>query len=221
MENQSELIIELRSKLSSSENRVKELEAAHAKLASLVSSCICHKTHKGAACVRDKPFMHCNKHCTIFSKDKASGNQAIDLGEEDVAEETKKTSPIDVEGFGNVPMSQGPTASVTSKRKRNKSVEVGSFYLKASKDINEKLEKFGDKLNETINNIGSRENKEACDMSDKVLEEMRYLQNVNIKHCLKAIDIISRDQLRAHLFFQLNEEGKECYIEMIGDGLIA
>lgn len=72
------------------------------------------QTHKGAACVRDKPCMHCNKHCIIFSKDKASGNQAIDLGDEDVAEETKKTSPspIDVEGFGNVPMSQGPTASL-------------------------------------------------------------------------------------------------------------
>ncbi|XP_052624345.1 uncharacterized protein LOC111875980 isoform X3 [Lactuca sativa] len=46
MENQSELIIELRSKLSSSENRVKELEAANAKLASLVSSCICHKVEE-------------------------------------------------------------------------------------------------------------------------------------------------------------------------------
>lgn len=46
MDNLSELIMELRSKLSSVENRVKELEAENAKLASLVSSCNCHKVQE-------------------------------------------------------------------------------------------------------------------------------------------------------------------------------
>ncbi|KAL4559073.1 hypothetical protein LXL04_031206 [Taraxacum kok-saghyz] len=46
MDNQSELIIELRSKLSSLESRVKELEAENANLASLVSSCGCHKVEE-------------------------------------------------------------------------------------------------------------------------------------------------------------------------------
>ncbi|KAM0009019.1 putative tRNA pseudouridine(38/39) synthase [Helianthus debilis subsp. tardiflorus] len=41
MDNQSDLIKELRSKLSSFENRVKELEADNAKLTSIVSSCTC------------------------------------------------------------------------------------------------------------------------------------------------------------------------------------
>ncbi|KAI3820029.1 hypothetical protein L1987_13885 [Smallanthus sonchifolius] len=43
MDNQSELIMQLRSKLSSFENRVSELEAENARLKSIVSRCTCHE----------------------------------------------------------------------------------------------------------------------------------------------------------------------------------
>ncbi|XP_024972274.1 tRNA pseudouridine(38/39) synthase [Cynara cardunculus var. scolymus] len=45
-DNQSELIMELRSKLSSFEQKVKELESENARLASLVLSCSCHKVEE-------------------------------------------------------------------------------------------------------------------------------------------------------------------------------
>nr|GEZ73522.1 tRNA pseudouridine(38/39) synthase isoform X1 [Tanacetum cinerariifolium] len=43
MDNQSDVITELRSKLSSFETRIKELEAENSKLTSIISNCSCHK----------------------------------------------------------------------------------------------------------------------------------------------------------------------------------
>ncbi|KAI3792179.1 hypothetical protein L2E82_06050 [Cichorium intybus] len=179
------------------------------------------KSHKGAACFRDKPFPQYDDLCKVFGKDRATGSRATDLGEDDVVEETQKNSPIDVEGFEDVVEETPPTTTVTSKRKRSKTADVDSFYKEAAKEMKETFEKFGDKLTETIRNIGKEENKEACDMIDKVTKDIQSFPNINIKQRLKAINTIAKDQSLARSFLNLSEEEKICYVEMIADGSIA
>nr|KAJ0193343.1 hypothetical protein LSAT_V11C800414500 [Lactuca sativa] len=56
------------------------------------------KSHKGAACFRDKPFPQFDNLCKIFGKDRATGLGATDLGE-DVTEETKEAHMLMWKGW--------------------------------------------------------------------------------------------------------------------------
>ncbi|KAI3503560.1 hypothetical protein L1887_32006 [Cichorium endivia] len=179
------------------------------------------KSHKGAACFRDKPFPQYDDLCKVFGKDRATGSGAIDLGEDDVVEERQKNSPIDVEGFEDVVEEKPPTATITRKRKRSKTADVESFYKESAKEMKETFEKFCDKLTETIRNIGREENKEACDMVDKVTKDIQRLPTINIKQRLKAINTIAKDQSLARSFLNMSEEENICYVEVIADGLIS
>ncbi|KAL4577463.1 hypothetical protein LXL04_013572 [Taraxacum kok-saghyz] len=75
-------------------------------------------SHKSAAYFRDKPFQQYDNLCKIFGKDRATGNGATDLGEEDGIEETQRNSPIDIEGIEDIVQETQPAASFNSKRKR-------------------------------------------------------------------------------------------------------
>ena len=87
--------------------------------------------------------------------------------------------------------------------------------------MKETFKEVGEKLNETIYNIGMHENKEACDMIDKVIEDIQRMPNINVKQRIKTIDMFSKDQFRVRAFFKMTEEEKICYMEMIGDGSIS
>ncbi|CAH1434366.1 unnamed protein product [Lactuca virosa] len=96
--------------------------------------------------------------------------------------------------------------------------DTESSYKEASKEMKKTFKEVGEKLNETIYNIGRQENKEACDMIDKVIEDIQHMPNINVKQGIKAIDMFSKYQFCARAFFKMTEEEKICYMEMIGDG---
>ncbi|XP_023749060.1 uncharacterized protein LOC111897336 [Lactuca sativa] len=177
------------------------------------------KSHKGAACFRDKPFPQFDNLCKIFGKDRATGHGATDLGED--MTETQRNSPVDVEGLEEIVEETQQTVHVNSKRKRPLTDDTKSSYKEAAKEMKETFKEVGEKLNETIYNIGRQENKEACDLIDKVIEDIQRMPNINVKQRIKAIDIFSKDQFRARAFFKITEEEKICYMEMIGDGSIS
>ncbi|CAH1452895.1 unnamed protein product [Lactuca virosa] len=178
------------------------------------------KSHKGVACFHDKPFPQFDNLCKIFGKDRATGHGATDLGE-DATEETQRNSPIDVEGLEDIVEETQQIARGNNKRKKPPTDDTESSYKDAAKEMKETFKEVGEKLNETIYNIGRQENKEACDMIDKVIEDIQRMPNINVKQRIKAIDMFSKDQFRARAFFKMTEEEKICYMEMIGDGSIS
>ncbi|KAL7585578.1 hypothetical protein Lser_V15G42886 [Lactuca serriola] len=133
------------------------------------------KSHKGAA---------------------STGHGATDLGE-DVTEETQRNSPVDVEGLEEIVEETQKTAHVNSKRKMPPTDDTESSYKEVAKEMKETFKEVGEKLNETIYNIRKHENKEACDMIDKVIEDIQSMPNINVKQRIKAIDMFSKDQFRA------------------------
>ncbi|CAH1418299.1 unnamed protein product [Lactuca virosa] len=177
-------------------------------------------SHKGAACFQDKPFPQFDNLCKIFGKDRATGHGATDLGE-DMTEETQRNSHVDVDGLEEIVEETQQTARVNSKRKRPPTDDTESSYKEEAKEMKETFKEVGEKLNETIYNIGRQENKEACDMIDKVIEDIQRMPNINVKQRIKAIDMFSKDQFRVRAFFKMTEEEKICYMEMIGDGSIS
>nr|KAJ0188763.1 hypothetical protein LSAT_V11C900470200 [Lactuca sativa] len=154
------------------------------------------KSHKGAACLCNKPFPQFDNLCKIFGNDRATGHGATDLGE-DVTEETQRNSPVDVEGLEEIVEETQKTAHVNSKRKRPPTDDTESSYKEVAKEMKETFKEVGEKLNETIYNIRKHENKEACDMIDKVIEDIQSMPNINVKQRIKAIDMFSKDQFRA------------------------
>ncbi|KAL7589031.1 hypothetical protein Lser_V15G37355 [Lactuca serriola] len=74
---------------------------------------------------------------------------------------------------------------------RNSFVDGGR---EAAKEMKETFKEVGEKLIETIYNVGRQENKEACDMIDNVIKDIQHMANINAKQRIKAIDIFSKDQ---------------------------
>ncbi|CAI9296875.1 unnamed protein product [Lactuca saligna] len=136
--------------------------------------------HKGAACFRDKPFPQFDNLCKIFGNDRATCHGATDLGEV-VTKETQRNSPVDLEGLEEIIEEMQQTARVNSKRKRPQKDDMESSYKKAAKEMKETFKEVGEKLNETIYNRGRQENKKACAMIDKVIEDIQRMPNINVK----------------------------------------
>lgn len=55
------------------------------------------------------------------------------------------------------------------------------------KQMKETFKEVGDKLIETINNIGRQENKEACDMIVKTIEDIQCTPKINVKQRIKRL----------------------------------
>nr|KAJ0221067.1 hypothetical protein LSAT_V11C200053130 [Lactuca sativa] len=159
------------------------------------------KSHKGVACFHDKPFPQFDNLCKIFAKDRATNLS------EDVTEETQRNPPIDVEGLEEI--------VEETKCKKPPTDDTESSYKEATKEMKVTFKEVSEKLNETIYNIGRHENKEACDVIDKVIEDIQSMPNINV------IDMFTKDQFRARAFFKMTEEENICYMEMIGDGSIS
>ncbi|KAL4592328.1 hypothetical protein LXL04_005319 [Taraxacum kok-saghyz] len=161
------------------------------------------------------------------SMDKATGNGATDLREEDGIEETQRNSSIDIEGIKDIIQETQPGASVNSKRKkgqtneRSKTDDAQSYYKEAAKQMKETFMEFGEKINATISNMGKQENKEACDLIDKVVEDIQLLPNFDVKKQLKAIASLRKDHFSARAFSKMTTTQKPCYVEMIADGSIS
>ncbi|KAK9048767.1 hypothetical protein SSX86_032266 [Deinandra increscens subsp. villosa] len=107
MDNQSDLILELRSKLSSFETRVKELEAENAKLKSISSSCACrHEVEQNSDTeFSDKhlPAIHLEKlvlqNCVRNGKRKPSKKLA-DYNSNSMAHHSQRFVALKVMYFG-------------------------------------------------------------------------------------------------------------------------
>nr|KAJ0224463.1 hypothetical protein LSAT_V11C100049910 [Lactuca sativa] len=99
------------------------------------------KSHKGAACFRDKPFPQFDNLCKIFGKDRATGHGATNLGE-DVTEETQRNSSVDVEGLKEIVEETQQIARVDSKRKRPPTDDTVSSYKEAAKEMKETFKEF-------------------------------------------------------------------------------
>ncbi|CAI9266214.1 unnamed protein product [Lactuca saligna] len=138
------------------------------------------KSHKVASCFRDKAFPQFDSICKIFRKDRATGHGATNLGE-DVIEETQRSSPANVEGLEEIVEETQQTARINIKRKRPPIDDTKSSYKEVPKEMQVTVKEVGEKLNETIYNIGREEKKEACDMIDKVNEDIQCMLNINIK----------------------------------------
>ncbi|KAL4564558.1 hypothetical protein LXL04_028622 [Taraxacum kok-saghyz] len=87
--------------------------------------------------------------------------------------------------------------------------------------MKETFMEFGEKINATISNMGKQENKEACDLIDKVVEDIQLLPNIDVKKQLKAIALLSKDHFSARAFSKMTTTQKICYVEMIADGSIS
>nr|KAJ0200207.1 hypothetical protein LSAT_V11C600328630 [Lactuca sativa] len=148
-------------------------------------------SHKGASCFRDKRFPQSNNLCKIFNKDRAA-----DLGEY-VIKETQRNSHVNVEWLEDIVGEIQQTISVNSKRKRPPTDDTESSYKEAAKEKKVTFTEVGEKLTGTIYNKRRQENKEACDMIDKVIEDIHRMPNINARQLIKAIDIFSKDQFCA------------------------
>ncbi|KAJ9558536.1 hypothetical protein OSB04_013150 [Centaurea solstitialis] len=180
------------------------------------------KSHKGAAKFRGKPFPFYDKLCTIFGKDRATGSKAIDLGEEDdVMEEMQKSSPLDDFDFDEEPVegacrSDAPTSSVTSKRKRRRSVDGDEIYRESCKEMKEVLVRFGDIVGEGLNKESSEAREkslEAREIFEKVSDELKVLPGITGAKRFKAIQLIGKDVLLGRLFLGLTEDEKIQMVE--------
>ncbi|CAI9304440.1 unnamed protein product [Lactuca saligna] len=88
-----------------------------------------------------------------YIKDRATDHGATNLGE-DVTEETQRNSHVDVEGLEEIVEETQQIARVNSKRKRPPTDDTESSYKEAVKEIKETFKEVGEKLNQTIFNIG-------------------------------------------------------------------
>ncbi|KAJ9562211.1 hypothetical protein OSB04_007371 [Centaurea solstitialis] len=155
------------------------------------------KSHKGAANFRGKPFPFYDKLCTIF--------------EDDVMEEMQKSSPLDDFDFDEEPIegdcrSDAPTSSVTSKRKRHKSVDGNEIYRESCKEMKEVLVRFGDIVGEGLNKESSEAREkslEAREIFEKVSDELKVLPGITGVKCFKATQLIGKDVLLGRLFLGL------------------
>ncbi|XP_076892782.1 uncharacterized protein LOC143544598 [Bidens hawaiensis] len=179
------------------------------------------KSHKGAVNFRDKSFPFYDKLCTIFGKDRATCSKAVDIGEEDVVQETQKSSPVDIEDFDfvdeavpNVDRSEGQTGSVTSKRKRGRSTDADEIYRESCKDIKEVLLRFGEMVGEQL----SKEGMEAREIYEKVSDELKALPGITTKKRFKAAHLIGRDVDLGRSFLALTIEEKIEMVELYTDG---
>ena len=158
--------------------------------------------------------------CTIFGKDRATGSKAIDLGEEDdVIPEMQKSSPFDDFDFVEEPVqgasrSDAPTSSVTSKRKRGKSMDGEEIYRDSCKEMKEVLVRFGEIVGESLN----KENLEAREIFEKVSDELKVLPRISRTKRFKATQLIGKDVLLGRLFLGLTEEEKIDMVESYTDG---
>ncbi|KAD6119463.1 hypothetical protein E3N88_10734 [Mikania micrantha] len=178
-------------------------------------------SHKGAVNFRDKAFPFYDKLCTIFGKDRATGSKAVDLGEEDVVQETQKSSPVDIEDFDfvdevvpNVDRSEGQTGSVTSKRKRGRSTDADEIYRESCKDIKEVLLRFGEMVGEQL----SKEGMEAREIYEKVSDELKALPGITTKKRFKAAHLIGKDVDLGRSLLALTIEEKIEMVELYTDG---
>lgn len=57
--------------------------------------------------------------------------------------------------------------------------------------MNETFKEVGNKLNKTIYNIGIQENKEACYIIHKVIEDIPHMPHINVKQRIEAIGIFN------------------------------
>jgi hypothetical protein len=165
--------------------------------------------------------------CTIFGKDRATGSKAIDLGEEDdVIPEMQKSSPFDDFDFVEEPVqgasrSEAPTSSVTSKRKRGKSMDGEEIYRDSCKEMKEVLVRFGEIVGESLNkeNLEAREKSlEAREIFEKVSDELKVLPRISRTKRFKATQLIGKDVLLGRLFLGLTEEEKIDMVESYTDG---
>lgn len=156
--------------------------------------------------------------CTIFGKDRATGSKAVDLGEEDDAQETQRSSPIDVEDFDfveeAVPRSEGPTGSVTSRRKRGRSMDADEIYRESCKDMKEVLLRFGEMVGEQL----SKDGIEAREIYEKVNEELKAIPGITMKNRFKAAHLIGKDVVLGRSFLALTTKEKIAMIELYTDG---
>nr|XP_043630030.1 uncharacterized protein LOC122601328 [Erigeron canadensis] len=183
------------------------------------------KSHKTAASFRGKPLPFYEKLCTIFGKDRATGSQAVDLGDEDTLEDSPVTpvtsppitTPLDVDT--DAPTSNGPPSSAINKRKRSKSADGfnDTFHgcsIDLTKSIESSINSLDDKIVESANqgsNIGGG-------ILDQVIVEIQNLPNITWNERVKGMHIIGQNQSMAKIFLQLPEEGRVCYIQMLRDG---
>ncbi|XP_022007609.2 uncharacterized protein LOC110906847 [Helianthus annuus] len=147
--------------------------------------------------------------------------KAVDLGEEDVVQETQKSSPVDIEDFDffdeavpNVDRSEGQTGSVTSKRKRGRRMDADEIYRESCKDIKEVLLRFGEMVGEQL----SKEGMEAREIYEKVSDELKGLPGITTKKRLKAAHLIGKDVDLGRSFLALTIEEKIEMVELYTDG---
>nr|KAJ0192077.1 hypothetical protein LSAT_V11C800416080 [Lactuca sativa] len=133
--------------------------------------------------------------------DRAIVHGATDLGE-NVTKQTQRNSPFDMEGLEEIVEEMQQTSHVNCKRKRPPTDDMESSYKKAVKE-----------MKECFKEVGRQENKEACDMIDKVIEDVQHMPNINVKQRIKVINMFSKHQFHARAFFKMTEEEKICYME--------
>ncbi|PWA61177.1 hypothetical protein CTI12_AA373840 [Artemisia annua] len=168
------------------------------------------KTHKGAANFKGKPLPFYEKLCTIFGKDRATGSGAIDLGDDDVAQEIPM-SPIEVD-------IESPVPAGSSKRKRSKSIEFIETFKDCSKDLTEKMEHSIGGLGEKI--IASANQDIVADKLDEVITVIQKLPGLTTHERIRGMHVIGRDASKAHIFLRGSEEDKVIYIQMLEDGTL-
>jgi len=166
------------------------------------------KTHKGAANFKGKPLPFYEKLCTIFGKDRATGSRAIDLGDDEVVQETQM-SPIEVD-------IDSPIPTESNKRKRGKNAEFIETFKDCSKDLTEKFEHSIGGLGEKI--MASANQEIVADKLDEVITVIQNIPGLTAHERIRGMHVIGRDAGKARIFLRGSEEDQIIYIHMLEDG---
>ncbi|XP_059638952.1 uncharacterized protein LOC132281246 [Cornus florida] len=183
------------------------------------------QSHKNAAKFKDKPFPYYKDLCTIFGKDRATGNDAetaADVMEKLDKERMNKENDDVGDGLDDIDASisfmQSPTIGktheVSSKnKKKRKSQSVAESLCEVVKQsstlIGSDIKSSTERLSQAIKDASINE------LKIRLHEELMKLPSLNKTDRAKALAQIGRDRDLIQIFFTLDEDMKEELVKTV------
>ncbi|XP_059625295.1 uncharacterized protein LOC132268471 [Cornus florida] len=187
------------------------------------------QSHKNAAKFKDKPFPYYKDLCTIFGKDRATGNDAETaadvmekLDKEQIDKENENENDDVGDGLDDIDASisfmQSPTIGKTNEvssknKKKRKSQSVAESLCEVVKQsstlIGSDIKSSTERLSQAIEDASINE------LKIRLHEELMKLPSLNKTDRAKALVQIGRDRDLIQIFFTLDEDMKEELVKTV------
>ncbi|XP_059627620.1 uncharacterized protein At2g29880-like [Cornus florida] len=187
------------------------------------------QSHKNAATFKDKPFPFYKDLCTIFGKDRVTGNDAETaadvmekLDKERMDKENENENDDVGDGLDDIDASisfmQSPTIGKTNEvssknKKKRKSQSVAESLCEIVKQsstlISSYIKSSTERLSQAIEDASINE------LKIRLHEELMKLPSLNKTDRAKALVQIGRDRDLIQIFFTLNEDMKEELVKTV------